>query len=165
MFRYLTIIAAAALFSLSACAQEPELLVDEEDHIVTNVDASDLEMNAAKTKARATVNLFWDKKDSCQTGCDNFSIKAGLDGPDGIEHIWVSNVARDGDEIVGTLANDPYDLPGLAFGSTVRFTTGQVSDWGYSENGVAHGHYTTRVTLERLPAEKADPVREMLGWD
>src|SRR5262245_56925121 len=54
---------------------------------------------------------------------DAIAAKAFFPHPNrpGGEHMFVSNIATNGEMISGNLNNDPNDLPGLAEGQTVSF--------------------------------------------
>ena len=72
----------------------------------------------------------------------------------GVEHIWISDIGRDGDRIEGRLANDPVALKGLSINSKVEVAETQISDWQYRKGGKLYGHFTTRALWDHASAEQ-----------
>ena len=82
----------------------------------------------------------------------------------GKEHIWVDDVARDGDYLTGRLANDPV-LRGFSYQQEVRVKLSDVSDWAYrNPAGIMQGHRTTRVLMQTAPAAMRKSLMEDFGW-
>src|SRR5262249_2973730 len=86
------------------------------------------------------------------------------------EHMWVNEVDFNNNEMRGTLANDAGWLPGLSAGDRVTFTADRVSDWFFVVDGVAHGGFTIKVVLRRMPPEQfakyrdGSPVCHFVKW-
>jgi uncharacterized protein YegJ (DUF2314 family) len=58
------------------------------------------------------------------------SVKVALPTDGGsTEHIWVTVTAIDGEQIEGTLANDPVGDLGVVYGDAVTVDQAQVEDW------------------------------------
>jgi uncharacterized protein YegJ (DUF2314 family) len=124
------------------------------DHIV-NFASEDAEMNAAIAHARETLPRFWAAFDA-RAG-ENFSLKVRVPYDGGNEHIWVSDVARDGDHYSARYADDPEHIPGKHAGDTLQFTEDQISDWTLDRGGKTYGYFTTRVIFAHMaPAERAN---------
>jgi uncharacterized protein YegJ (DUF2314 family) len=66
-----------------------------------------------------------------------------------IEHMWVEDVAFEDDQIVGTLANEPNNIPELAKGDVVTISPENVSDWAYRQKGRTFGGFTIAVMKRR----------------
>lgn len=128
---------------------------------VVMIRSADEKMNAAIAEAQATLPRWLELLDDPPANIGDFSFKFPLEG---VEHIWVGNVARDGDVLTGQLANNPH-APGWALGDAVRVPLSDVSDWGYWDaKGNSHGYFTIRVMLDYMSAEEAAAVRDYYGW-
>ena len=129
---------------------------------VVQVASADAEMNAAIAEAKRTLPLYLARLDAGQLAPSD-GVKVAMPTGEGNEHIWVHNVARDGDRLTGVLANQPNYLPDLNQGSPVTFTADMVSDWSYEKDGRMWGNYTTRVMLPHLGPEDAASLRQSLS--
>ena len=73
------------------------------------------------------------------------------------EHIWVNLTGVDGDDFVGTLANEPKDIPDKKFGDPISWPIAEISDWAVTcsegDGVVMYGGYTSRVLKEAMSAE------------
>jgi len=131
------------------------------DNIVP-VSAEDAAMNAAIAEAQRTLPEFLKVIAAPPPGVRDISFKYPLDG---WEHIWVTNVSRRGNVLVGELDNEPV-AKGYRLGQRVEVPLTQVSDWAYrGPDGVMRGHRTTRVLLPQLPPEQAAQIRQWMGWE
>lgn len=149
---------AAVPFPLHA---QPLTAAGTEDKVVS-VSDEDPEMNAAIAAARRTLPDFLKVVDKPPPDVRDVSFKFPLDG---WEHIWVTNVSRRGNVLVGELDNEPV-AKGYRLGQHVEVPLEQVSDWSYrGADGVMRGHRTTRLLLARLPADEAAQIRAYMGWD
>lgn len=112
-------------------------------------------MNAAIAKGRRNVpDLLAALADP---DAFNITFKFPLGG---YEHIWVTNVRREGDYLTGVLDNVPVQK-GWAKGDAVRVPIADVSDFFFCDaDSEPHGHYTTAVFLDR--DEGAGYTAEML---
>ncbi len=66
----------------------------------------------------------------------------------GHEHIWITVTRIDGDQVHGTIANDPADIEGVQLGSAVVCKLAELSDWMFLRDGERVGGFTVEV-LER----------------
>jgi uncharacterized protein YegJ (DUF2314 family) len=129
---------------------------------VIAVSDQDPAMNAAIAEARRTLPEFLRVVDRPPPGVRDVAFKYPLAG---WEHIWVTNVSRHGQVLVGELDNEPQ-AEGFRIGQRVEVQLAQVSDWSYrGADGVMRGHRTTRVLLPRLPEEEAAQIKAWMGWD
>ena len=139
----------AALATPSAAHAQPLTPLAREMIVALrgNVDwvkADDPEVNAAIAKGQRNVPDLL----AALTDPDAFNItfKFPLGG---YEHIWVTNVRRDGDYLTGVLDNVPVQK-GWAKGDAVRVPIADVSDFFFCDaDSEPHGHYTTAVFLDR----------------
>jgi uncharacterized protein YegJ (DUF2314 family) len=58
---------------------------------------------------------------------------------------------------------DPQFLGPLKEGAIVEFDEEQVVDWAFLRGEELMGHYTTRVELSRMDAQRAADLRSMFG--
>lgn len=122
------------------------------------------EMAEAFAQARAPLPDFRRLLAAPGPGMEHFAIKARFPTGCGTEHIWVDALEVRGDGFTGKLANDPEDLPGLALGSVVDVPADRISDWGYAENGVYRGHFTTKVIMKHSSKRMRKMIAQAYGW-
>ncbi len=151
-----------ALALSMALPLSPALAQNEDADPMEMVEESDPVMNAAIAEAQATLPEWLAVLEDPPAGYEYIVFKFPLEG---WEHIWVENVRRDGDVLVGTLSNNPYNEK-YALGDTVRVNLSDVSDWAYyDERGIAHGHRTTAALFGQMDAETVASIKSSLGWD
>ena len=159
--------------AMLACAVQPALAQtnnppaqrsDAPDPVIQYSD-QDAAMNAAIADARRTLPQFLAEFDAAPASQRSaFSVKVGLPAEGGgAEHIWVSDLRREGGQLVGALANEPQMLPGMRRGSRVVIDEALISDWSINAREGLYGAYTTRVMLPQLDADTAAQLREMLS--
>lgn len=152
--------AAMLMIATPLAAQKFEGGNEDADEVVM-IRSADEKMNAAIAEAQRTLPQWLALLANPRGQAGDFSFKFPLEG---VEHIWVTNVARDGDYLTGNLNNRPHSL-GWALGDPVRVPLADVSDWGYWDGkGASHGFYTIRVMLDYMGAEEAAAVRDYYGW-
>ena len=147
------IILLAAVLLLAACGESEEARFKKD-------------LAAATEEARGKLAYYWEHFDAPEIDEYDFSLKVALprrDGVDGVEEVWVENIARDDDNVVGELMVDPLYLGELREGAIVDFTEAQVVDWAFLRGEELIGHYTTRVSLPRMDPEQAEGLRSMFG--
>lgn len=140
-----------------------------EDRVVQVAD-NDVAMTSAIEDAKASLPLFWREFDrlggnsASLLNSDLFSLKVALPTPGGsVENIWTSGIRRDGDQIRGTIANDPENLPDVRLGQEVDINPEAIVDWSIQTTGGTLGHYTTRALLPHLTPDEAAGVRAILA--
>ena len=157
----LAIAAGLATVSLPAHAQKAPPIENGNSDPVVQVSAQDAQMNAAIADAQTTLALFLEALAEPPEGAHSFSFKFPLGG---YEHIWVRDVRLEGNRLLGTLSNRPFQ-EGWRLGDPVAVPLSQVSDWSYVDaQGYTHGGYTIRVLLDYLPPAEAAQVRAAYGW-
>lgn len=121
-------------------------------------------MEAAKAAGLATLPEFLERLILADPGDYDFCIKFALESDGGREYIWASHLEIDREgRLTGRLANDP-EREEFRFDQMVAIPLANVIDWQYFNNGIAYGHYTTQLLLERMPFDEAMEVRTALGW-
>lgn len=58
------------------------------------------------------------------------------------EHLWLEEIEFSGDNIVGTVANEPDDVPDVKLGTSVTIAPADVSDWIYWIGEQTFGGFT-----------------------
>jgi uncharacterized protein YegJ (DUF2314 family) len=119
------------------------------------------DMRSAIAKAKSTMDVFWNAYES-QPDIIEGGVKIGLSSNSSeLEHVWLSDLSRDGRVWRGNLAVDPNDIvDDLAFGDVVEFAIDQVTDWFYEDaDGRCRGHFTTRILI----ADWTDEQKEASG--
>ena len=154
---------ALLLVAVPAVAMETKTrdqqLAERDD--VKSVEAEDPQMNAAIAEAQRTLPQFLEFLQTKGAERDSAGFKFPLGG---WEHIWVNQIHRDGDYLVGKLGNVPMQ-ENYRLGDVVRVPLADISDWAWRDRkGVMQGHYTTRVLLDIMSPEEAEAVRQALGW-
>ena len=100
--------------------------------------SEDIEMEKASINARKSFNILWrelsweirrvipaiDLSAVKKAFPTNQNQKSNLS----VEHIWVGDIAFDGQLITGQLLNQPNDIENLNQGETVKFRYEEISD-------------------------------------
>lgn len=123
---------------------------------------------AATEQARGRLPFFWEHFDAPLVDEWDFSLKAAIprrDGQPGNEDVWLENIAKAPDKIVGELKTNPSYLGELRRGAIVEFQDKQIVDWSFMRGQELLGHYTTRVMLPRLDPAQAEGLRSLLSKD
>lgn len=130
---------------------------------VIQIADDDPRMIAAVEEARKAFDVFrshW----ASRTEDQSFAIKAAITRGDNTEFIWVEVTGLEPDYIHGTLGNEPVDLPGLEYGSTVEVPVSDLNDWSIflDEDTAPLGLYTVKILqdaqAEALPeADESTP--------
>ena len=153
--------ALAALLPAAGCggggpADDGAVLARDGEPDVVFTDDDDAEMNRAKAEAKRTYRQFVAALAAAPENPDmtGFTVKRPFaDADGGAEHIWIGDVAWDGERFAGRLANDPVAVPGLSYGDPVTADPDEISDWMYFDGDRMVGGYTVRVLHWRLPPE------------
>lgn len=92
------------------------------------------------------------------------ALKAAFNDPGGspdmAEHMWLSNIAFDGEFISATLMNSPNGLTSIAQRDTVKLRVDQIEDWMYVIGGHVYGGFTIQVLRASMsPSERSEHDR------
>jgi uncharacterized protein YegJ (DUF2314 family) len=128
------------------------------------VASDDPTLVKAEADARASLAAFLDRLQSPLPADADFMVKFRLRAGPSPEQIWAEQLTFTDGELRGVLANDPVTR-GFRFGQEVEIPEREIMDWGYRDNGVMQGHFSTRVFLTRMPAEVQAHTRREMGWD
>lgn len=122
------------------------------------------DLASATAKARDKLPYFWEHFLAPQVDEFDFSVKAAIprrDGQSGGEDVWLDNIAKAPDKIIGELSVAPRYLGGLEKGAIVEFQENQIVDWAFWRGDKLFGHYTTRILLPRLDQLQQDFMRPL----
>jgi uncharacterized protein YegJ (DUF2314 family) len=111
-------------------------------HVGVNNEALD----RATAKARTAWPQFVAAYEN-QAG-KGFIIKAPVSHQEITEFIWIEVTALEGDQIFGTLSNEPANLGPLKCGSKVCVPVAELSDWLYVDpQGNGQGGFTVEIVM------------------
>lgn len=108
--------------------------------------SNDARMDAAIEKARVRWPEFLTTF-AARTGQEQgpFIVKMRFGAGDKAEHMWVEVQSIDGDQITGTLMNEPFYLARPRKGQTVTRPQSEVSDWAYPTGDGVEGFFTEAI--------------------
>lgn len=147
------------LFALSLIAHAG----DRGDEVVVTKQR-DSDMEAARTKAQATLDSFFEAERAKPTGSSGFKLKVQITAGEYTEHFWVTPFTRVGNRFEGVLANEPKYVHTVKLGQTITFTRDEISDWGYVKDGKQVGSFTVCAMFNKMPKEQADYYRNNYGF-
>ena len=124
------------------------------------IPAGDYQMAAAIAEARRTLPDFLTVVASPPADTLGFRLRISATDGDRREFVWVMpfQALPDGG-FEGTAAEQPSYLSNVREGQVIRFERSAIVDWGYTANGHDIGSRTVCVMLNRMPKERADPLR------
>ena len=143
---------AIGLVPLIGCAKEdPVKTIYRNGQVpVTRVQRDDPEMAAAIQKAQNTLDEFI--AEMGKPANRRFGIKAGIETPEGPEHIWITNLSYSNGVFTGVFANEPIRITGKHELDAVEVKREQVSDWTIIAGEQTIGGFTQKV-LDKRDAE------------
>jgi uncharacterized protein YegJ (DUF2314 family) len=124
-----------------------EAILTYKDSNFIMVPDDDPEMQAAQAEARANWPTFLEL--FAEPEGREFQVKASFVDGDIVEHMWVMNLRMEGDELSGTLGNEPFNVKNIKYGDPVRLKPGEVTDWSVTEGERTYGEYTVKVLRNR----------------
>lgn len=140
----------------------PSCSPSKPDGVVT-VEASDAEMNSAIAKARETLPTFWKTFAHPKPNENNFCLKVKITDKNGVEHFWLSDIARTNGAVFGTINNDPDIVHNVKLGERIKISEPDISDWLYERDGKMVGNYTLRVLFKQMPPDEVKKLKSMLA--
>jgi len=132
-------------------------------------------MKAAYLKAQETFNYFWREiyweakrvvpaHDLALVKIPFLQKVEGREQPL-VEHMWISEIAFDGEHITGVLMNSPNLLTNVAEGDTVNRKVSEISDWMLAIDRKTYGGYTIQVLRSDMTEEARKQHDEAWGLD
>jgi uncharacterized protein YegJ (DUF2314 family) len=126
---------------------------------------NDPERKTAVEVARSRLDEFFKAMESTRRGRSGFKIQIASGGEQRAGSVWLDTLQREGPLMSGIVIGQPQFTRHIRDNQQLFFTTKDVTDWGYRENGRLVGNFTVRATLGRLPKEEADRLKSEFGWD
>jgi uncharacterized protein YegJ (DUF2314 family) len=122
-------------------------------------NTGDAAMNAARTKARATLPRFHELMAAGTSG--TYVVKFPLTQNGATEHIWLQLTAYSDGTYQGLLADRPVNGNQYRMGDRMEVPEADVEDWMISDGKKIYGGYTARVALKDMPKEQAERYQFM----
>jgi uncharacterized protein YegJ (DUF2314 family) len=94
------------------------------------------------------------------------AIKAAFkDSEDGaVEHMWLSEIAFDGDVVTAKLLNSPNELTSVKEGNEITLGKDQIEDWMYVIEGRVYGGFTIQVLRARMSSAERSGHDQAWGF-
>src|ERR1700742_4254886 len=100
---------------------------------VVLVTKDDPAMEAARTKARATLPGFLAIAKQPTPAMRNFALKVRVSDSHGVEYFWVTQFNANGGRFSGKIDNTPRMVRSVAAGQIIEFNEGEITDWMYMD--------------------------------
>src|SRR6201991_4605678 len=113
------------------------------------VREADPAMNGAVRKGRDTLPVLRKYLSHPSTDVTSIQLKVRLTQGEENEHVWLADVALQGDGFVGTITNRIEYVSGYKLGERIKVRPGTVSDWMVVTTKGIRGAYSLQVILER----------------
>jgi uncharacterized protein YegJ (DUF2314 family) len=127
------------------------------------INGDNPEMVAAIREAQRTFHQYREALSSVESVVDDCGVKVffpASQDPQKGEHMWVNEVEFRGNDMVGTLCNDPDWIRGFACDDRVTFTLDRVSDWFFVVDDVLHGGFTLKLLFRHYSPEQFAECRD-----
>lgn len=151
--------------------------MDKESGNVILVHKEDPEILGAYQNARSTFKYFWREMHwesrRIVPGVGLAAVKFAFSDSDEVvenddptvEHMWISEVEFDGQNVTGVLINKPNWLKSVKEGDQAKFPIGLLEDWMYVIGNRVYGGYTISVTRSRMSAAQRKQHDSAWGLD
>ena len=113
---------------------------------------ADPAMNAAKDKARSTLDRFDHMFGEGEPG--TYTIKFPLTQNGETEHIWLQVDRLSNDGFIGRLANEPVNGKEYKMGQILEVAKSDVEDWMINQGDAIYGGYTARLMMAQMPEDQ-----------
>lgn len=125
---------------------------------------NDPEMNRAIGNARESISDFYSALEEQSGECGKFTLRLEIRDKNGVEHLWLKDIEKNGDTITGTIDSRPRVATSLKQGDRVDVDPAGVTDWGYFKNRRGQGFHTLKALLKNMPARKRKMIIRQFGW-
>lgn len=133
-----------------------ELIERESEPDVYRVESQDISLNSARIEAQLKIKDLLERIQSPPAEQTYLAVKGMFGAADQVEHLWLRDLSLQGEEVVGTIDNQPVNLSQWSAGDRVVLSTQQISDWMAIEQGKLVGGWTLRALREQMTeAERA----------
>lgn len=96
---------------------------------------------------------------------DDFCVRVRIAYDRGFEHCWFNRLEVTPYGLTGVLQTGPIAISNPEFHDPVLIPEGDVTDWGYMNEGRAVGYFTTRAALSHTQPEIRRRELARLGWN
>ncbi len=99
-------------------------------------------------------------------GLELSAIKAPFADADGnTEHMWLGDIAFDGDLLSATLLNEPNHVRSVKAGDVVTLTPAEIDDWMYVQRGKVYGGFTIQALRKNMAPSQRSSHDTAWGFD
>jgi len=130
-----------------------------------DVRSEDVDMEAAKQKARSTLRQFLALARDPKPGMSGFAAKIGIPYDGGTEFVWMNPLEFKDNRIIGTINNEPRFAKNVKYRQRISFHEADIVDWMYQENGKMRGNYTACALLKRDTPVQREAFRQEYGLE
>jgi len=156
--RYQFVILALCLITFACAPKQTEIPTPASMPIL------DIEMEAAFSDARNTLNLFIEQAGTPHPARTFVAVKTRFFPPDASpQDIWVDNVTYNDGLFHGSMGDDIPSLR-LYLGDDVEVKPKDVLDWMIVEDGKLIGGYTIRLAYKRMPPHEKQNFLKTLDY-
>lgn len=124
----------------------------------------DPDLRDAMLQARASLDRFVVRLPEQRAAGAFTSIKFPLIENDITEHVWMREVAFDGERFTGYLASEPLHLVGWTLGDRVDTPIDEVLDWAVIDDGTLYGGFSICVLNARASPQDRRAQDEHRGF-
>lgn len=149
------------LFGKKDKSAQKEDQTNEESTVVL-APKGDSRMEQAYQEARTTFKYFWRELSweyrriipAHSFSCVKVPFSQHFSGrpTPTTEYMWINDIFFDGEQITGTLVNQPNELTNVKVGDSVTIPLDAISDWMFSINGQTYGGFTIQVMRSEMDA-------------
>lgn len=130
---------------------------------VVLVKKEDPALEAARSKARATLPGFLAIAKQPTPAMRNFALKVRVSDDHGVEYFWVTGFTANGGRFSGKIDNTPRMVRSVTSGQIIQFGESEITDWMYMDGGKMKGNYSACALLQREPKDQQDAVKSRFG--
>lgn len=156
-------LAIAFLLSLAACHKSQSRPIIGGDPNVVGFKDDDPEMNAAIAKAVQNLPEFVACVEKPSPTQSTVSLKVRFEDPNGVEHMWLTNVTHNNGNFSGVLDDDPVVVKNVRAGESVTVSKDRVSDWLVIDNGQMKGGYSIQLMMREMSPEEQAALKSAMG--
>lgn len=128
-----------------------------------SIRSDDTEMRSAVAQAKSELQMFLSLAQAPRRDMKDFAVKVAI--PSTSEFLWLADIQRSGDRLLGYVANTPRTVTNLKLGDRLAFKQDDIVDWKYNEGAVMKGNYTGCVLIRKESPEQQELFRKTYGLD
>lgn len=122
---------------------------------------SDPEMAAAIAQAQETLPQFWQVFAAREHGESDFLLVIRITEKGRTEHFVISDFERRDGKTFVTIRSDPKVVSNVKRGDRMEIPATEITDWRYVRDGKQVGLRTTKVLLQRMPADRIQAAKKL----